>query len=272
MESEFDSLVLIGWSARICCAGLFLQSLELASLWRELHDGHLLGWHGDGRGPHAVGRLLRKAQGFPTNLGILLYRASAAGACLWLPLSGGWVVFGLLVSLVVCQLYYNRRFQRVLTNADNMNLIVLAGVTVGAVPGASETLRNVALGFVAFQSLLAYGATGVDKLLSVNWRNGTRLIQVFQDSSHRFALLGQLFADRPFVAKYVSRSIIAGEVLFPICVLLPTEGLMIALAAGLVFHVAIGVIMGLPMFFWAFAATYPALYFAHQWIAMRGCQ
>ncbi len=265
MLSTNDPIVLVAWSARICCVGLLLQSLELTSLWREMRDGHLLGWHGDGCGPNVVRRMLRRSQGFPVCLLVLLWRLAAAAACLVLPV-GGVAVVGLLASLVVCQLYYNRRFQLVFTNADNLTLIVLGGVTVGAMPGASDALRITALGFLAFQALLAYEATGIDKLRAVNWRDGSRLIQVFQDSSHRFSPLGNFLAAWPGVARGLSWAIIMGEMAFPFSLFLPREYFLGALAAGLLFHAMIGALMGLPMFFWAFASTYPALYFAQAWV------
>lgn len=259
-----DAAVLLGWSARICAVGLALQSLELIVQWPELRDRHLLGWQGDGCGPGFTRRYLQWAQGFPVCLLVLLWRAGAATAVALA--AGGSATSWLVGSLLLCQLYYIVRFQVVFTNADHVNLVVLAAVTVGLLPGASTTLRVVALGFAAFQALLAYVASGVDKLRLPHWRDGTRLTQVFRDSAHRFSPLGRLFARWPVFACGVAWSVALVELLFPLGLLLPAKGFLTVALAGLAFHASIAVFMGLPAFLWAFAATYPAMYYFNAYI------
>ena len=242
-----------------------LQSLELASLWPELRPRRLLGRPGDeGEGGFAQ-QVPPRAQGFPASLFVLLGRAGAGlGVVL---LAGGEAINALLAALLLCQVYFNFRFRLVLTNADHLNLAILAAATVGTLPGVSPALRIAALGFVAFQAVLAYAASGIEKLRAGHWRAGARLVQILQDSSHRFPRLGNRLAARPGWARAASWAVAVGEVLFPLGLLLPPAGFFAVIAAGLLFHAALAVIMGLPMFFWSFAATYPALYFFHGYFA-----
>ncbi len=265
-----DAEGLLACSARLCCAGILVQSLELASFWRELRNHHLLGYHGEIAATSRLRRLLQRSQTFPANLLVLLGRVLAAAACLVLPF-GTSLMTCLLGSLFLTQLYYNRRFQLIFSNADHMTLIGLAAVVVGGLPKGSSALQFTALGFLAFQCSLAYVAGGVSKVLVANWRTGSRLIQVFQDSAHRFSPLGAWLARRPRIALLMSWSVIVLELLFPLCLILPPFGFWIFIVAGLMFHAVIAVVMGLPGFLWAFGATYPALYFIHAWI-LGGCK
>ena len=101
--------------------------------------------------------MLQRAQGFPANLIIVVWRALAALACLLFPY-GEPVTACLLVSLFFAQVYYNRRFQLFFANADHMNLVCLAAVAAGSLPMVSAELRFVALAFLAFQVSLAYAS------------------------------------------------------------------------------------------------------------------
>lgn len=265
MPIETDASTCLALGARLCSAGLLWQSIELSSVWRELRPGHLLA-------REAVGsRLAAPLTAVPVTYGagdraFLLGRAVAAAACLLLPFGSVWLAVT-LAALLGGQLYFTRRFTLVLVNADYLNLTCLAGLAAGSWPGASAGLQAVALAFVAFQGLLGYFAAGCDKLGAVNWRSGVHLVAVFQDSSHRVPWIGRLL-NRPPRGLVLSWATMLFEVGFPLCLVLPAGGFWAFVAAGLLFHAVIGVGMGLPGFFWAFAATYPAMYFVHQWLAV----
>lgn len=254
-------------SARLCCVGILLQATELVWLHPELRNRHLLGRHGAQDAPFFPRRLAQWMQGYPANLVVLLWRAFAATIILVRPDLGGAAGALLWLSLFLSQLHFNRGARRFFANSDHMNLICLMGLTVAAMPGVSAPLRCAALAFMAFQSCLGYLASGLEKLRSAPWRSGRRLVHIVQDSSHRVPVLGACFVRRPVWAKAFAWGVVALEVLFPLCVVLPPTGFWMLIAAGLLFHGCIAVLMALPGFFWAFAATYPALYFVHEWVA-----
>ncbi len=236
-----------------------LQSVELATLWQEMGPRWLLGWQDESVRIDSTAAIPPFAGRLPTTLVMLLWRSGAAATLAFG--MGGAATPWLLASLFICQLYYILRFPIVLTNADHMNLVVLAAVTIGLLPGISAALRTIALGFVAFQSLWAYATSGVEKMRAPHWRTGLRLTEVFQDSAHHFTPLGDLFSAHPKVAKLAARGVITAECLFPLCLFLPQPAFVAVMIGGIVFHAIIAVTMGLPSFFWAFVATYPALYF-----------
>lgn len=261
-----DAESLLALAGRLCCVGIFFQSLELVWLWRDLREGRLLSWRRPAAAANPWRRLLQRSHGFWATLLIVVWRAVASLVCLGLPF-GETALACLTGSLLVTQFYYNRRFRLIFSNADHMNLVCLAGATVGSLPTASSTLRFAALAFLAFQVSLAYVAGGVDKIFSVNWRTGLRLTQVFQDSAHRCGALGEWLARRLRWACVFSRGVILLELFFPVCLVLPSGGFWGVIAVGLLFHATVAFTMGLRAFFWAFAAMYPALYFIHARLA-----
>lgn len=265
-----DAQVAMAWSARLCCVGLFWQAAEIVAVWPELRDRHLLAWQAGGPAPGWWRRRLQRAQGFPTNLAIMGARALAALGCIFLPVGESHVAWIALLGLLVTQLYFIRVFPTIFANSDHVNLFCLAALAVAAWPEGSAALRLAAAGFISFQACLGYVASGLDKLFAPNWRSGARLTAIFQDSSHQVPTLGRWLAGRPWRGAVVSWAVILLEVLFPLCLVLSPTGFWFFIAAGLLFHFSIGVLMALPGFFWAFASTYPAMYIIHGWIEAGG--
>jgi hypothetical protein len=253
-------------SGRICCIGILLQAIEVISLGPELRNGCLLGWHGGWSAPNYFRRLMQQAQGYPVNLLVLLWRILAASVLLVRPGFGAGVGAFLWATLFASQLHFNRGARLFFANSDHMNLVCLAGLAVAALPGMSTTVRSSALVFIAFQACLGYVASGFEKLRSLHWRSGLRLKYVLQDGSHHIPAVGAYIGQRNSLAKFLAWSVIFLEVMFPLCLFLPEAGFWGFICAGLLFHASIAVLMGLPGFFWAFAATYPALYFVHAWL------
>lgn len=263
-----DPHAMLALCAPICWIGILLQSLELVWNWRHLRDGHLLGW---GRRPAAPdGPVMKTARWllrYPACLALLCARAGAAAACLLLSYEHA-AAFWILGLLVLLQLYYNRRFSMTRENANAMYLYCLVSLFVGAWPAPSERLVCAALTFVAFQAVLAYFVTGKNKLASPLWRNGVYLTRVFQGQPQLFPRLGPFLAHHRRVAILATWSVILLEVLFPVCLFLPSSLFWIFIAGGLVFHAAVSVTMGPHAFWWSFVATYPALYFVHHEISL----
>ncbi|MEY2880968.1 MAG: hypothetical protein RLZZ15_3348 [Verrucomicrobiota bacterium] len=269
-----DAKTLLALATPICCAGVLVQSLEVLWNWRELPDGGLLAWtRATTPTANPLVRFARAAYQFPGAAIILAARAAVALACLVLPY-GSASVCALLAALVVAQLYFNRRFTILRGNCDTLTLVCLSGAWAGSLPAASARLQAAALGFIAFHAGLAYVLTGYDKLKSPLWRDGTRLIQILRDGNYRFPPLADALGRHPRWMRAGAWGVIALELLFPLCVVLPPAGFWSVLAGGAVFHAAVAVTMGLHGFWWAFVASYPAFYFVHTsiaaWLAVNG--
>lgn len=262
---------LLGWSARLCCAGIFFQAAELLTLAPEMREHRLLGWH-DVSARSARPRPGGTWAGTQTHawrVGVTIGRLLGALVVFALPFGESYAAWVVLAGLLLTQLFFNRRFRVILANSDYLNLCCLAALAIAAWPGASPTLRLAAAGFMAFQACLGYVASGVDKLTGGNWRDGARLIDIFRNSSHRVPRIGRWLAEHRSAAAALSWGVIGLEVLFPLCLVLPAAGFWSFIVAGALFHASIAGLMALPGFFWAFAATYPAMYVVHEWLAAR---
>ncbi len=263
MLANVEAQPLFSLAMRLCGVGVLIQSLEVLWNGRELRDHGLLAWEAaEIAATRPIRQLIRTLHRRRFALVLLGVRAIAAGICVVIPYDNA-AVFWLLGGLVAAQLYYNRRFLMLAGNSDTMYLISLSALFVGALPGGSIRLQSAALLFVAVHLLLAYALAGYDKLVSFAWRNGARLIQIFQDSSYRLPRLAAWISARPRRALILSRGVIALELLFPLCVALPSAGFWALVAGGLLFHFAVAVTMGLHGFWWSFLSGYPALWFVH---------
>ncbi|MCB0961792.1 MAG: hypothetical protein KDA98_00540, partial [Acidimicrobiales bacterium] len=91
------------------------------------------------------------------------------------------------------------------------------------------------------------------------WREGVALGWVANLRSLGAPWAADLLSRRPRLRVALSWAVMVGEVCFPLALFLPAPGVVAVLAAGLLFHLATAVVMGLNTFVWAFAATYPAV-------------
>lgn len=261
MSDPLDTLALLTICLRLLGVGLVFQSIELLVNVRELRNDGLLGWR-ERRGRwFGSGGALRWLHASPMCSVILALRASAAAACLALPLDAPAMPW-LLAMLTAAQAWHNHRFKMIHEGSDSMYLIGLFALFAASVDPAEPRLRLAALGFFCGQLLLAYFAAGLDKVRAAAWRDGTLVMRALSDGAHRFEPLGNLLVRRPALARGLSWYVILLELLFPLAVLLPQPAFWIFAALGLAFHGGVAVCMGLHGFFWSFVAGYPAVYFA----------
>ena len=152
-----------------------------------------------------------------------------------------------------------------LDGADQMTTITFCALTLGSL-SASHSAQTITLMYLAGQALLSYLAAGTAKLVSKKWLFEGALGSILNNYTYGHPLLSTLLLARPKLDKALSVSVAVTEVLLPVLVVLPGSfGIMIALVLGLSFHVGCAIAMGLNNFVFAFAATYPAIYYLH-WI------
>lgn len=268
MDLPVEAADSLAWAVRLASIGIFVRSFEFVVNWRALRDNDLLGWGGVATSRYAIGRFLQRLQGYPFSVLVPLVRGCAAAAALFLPY--GTVAMAVILGLLfLAQAYHNHRFATVYSTSEHLLLVCLCALLFGSLPGASKRLQVVCLAFIAFQVLMAYVATARHKVSKAHWRNGSRLIQIFQESAFRFPPLGRFFGRHPVVARISTWAIIALHLGFALCLVLPPAGFWIIIAGGVLFHGTLAFTGGLHGFFWAFVATYPALYYFHALIAAR---
>ena len=138
-------------------------------------------------------------------------------------------------------------------------------ISVSLVLGATFVLDSkfaieTALVFVAVQVMLEYASAGWTKLRARTlWWSGFPVQLVLSHSHYGHPYFGALAQRRLLFARMLAVGIIVLEIALPFAIVLPRPFGELLLLAGITFHVASAVTMGLNTFVFAFVATYPAL-------------
>lgn len=175
----------------------------------------------------------------------------------------GWAALCVLTSAFVGMRWYRRVGG---DGADQMAGIVLvaAVLTAPALPG--DVRVTLGAGFIAAQAVLAYSTSGIAKLISPVWRDGTGLVGILSTVDHGAPALGHWLSSHRAFSKVASWGTIGFECAFVLVLVLSPPLAAALLLAGILFHVACAVFMGLNSFLWAFPATYPCIWFVAEMI------
>jgi hypothetical protein len=192
---------------------------------------------------------------------VLAVQAAAAGlAIARIGPPAAWIAVALAGNLAL-----HLRNTYGLDGSDQMQTVVLSGLLLYyAAP--DDTGRKIALGFIAAQSMLSYFSAGYAKLISPMWRDGSAVMGVLDTQSYGNARATRIIRRWPAVSKAACWSTLVFECLMPLLVLTGPTGCLVFIVAGLAFHLGIAATMGLNLFFWSFAATYPCLYLLSTWV------
>jgi hypothetical protein len=166
--------------------------------------------------------------------------------------------FAALISFALA-LRTQRRLTYGLDGADQMALIVMAGILVALV---SPTWGVV---LIAGQSLLSYVTAGVSKLFGERWRRGDAVLGITNTVGYGSARVRRLLRTSGR-GRALAWGTIAFEVAGPLLLLAGPQGAMVFVLAAFVFHVSIAAAMGLNNFVWSFVAALPAVYCLGSWI------
>lgn len=232
------------WTQRLVALSVLLQTIELWRLRGTVTDDGIWPWpvlRADFDGfPGWVRRGLDLALAYPNFLGLLALQAAASLALFW------WLGAApvLVLSTVLVSLRWRGAFNG---GSDYMTVTVLLALAVAAL--VDRPLATLAcLWYVALQCCLSYFVAGVVKLSRANWRNG-RALSAFTG--------GRLSPRR---AARWSWAVIGFQSAFPLALLV--AGLAPVFVLGAVgFHLGNFYFFGLNRFFWAWLATYPALFY-----------
>lgn len=176
---------------------------------------------------------------------------------------GSWWGPALAGACCVLQLIVQNRLVFGLDGADQMLLIVWAGLALSQIsPAAGLTL-------IGGQALLAYYAAGVAKLAGAEWRSGSAAGLIVRTASHGSPAAAALLAVPP-IGWLASWATIAFELLAPLLLLVGAAGALVFVAIAVSFHASVAWAMGLNNFVWAFAAALPALYFGAGQLSVMG--
>jgi hypothetical protein len=157
------------------------------------------------------------------------------------------------------------RNQYGLDGSDQMMLVVLWPLFLYSLH-PTETVLNLAFGFICAQLCLSYFTSGGVKLISPIWRQGGAIKSILSTRSYGSARLSAFLLKHKVIAGAACWTVIVYEIVGPLLIWLDPKICIAFIAAGVIFHFSIAFFMGLNIFFWSFISTYPAVYyFASRW-------
>jgi hypothetical protein len=247
-----DALAL---TVRIASGGLVIAGLESLAAREVFAAGHPMA-------RSVISMLHRSALsvGWDRTLNALVFLQVASAG--WLVIFGPAHALSPVVLLLLLGSLLAVQWRRTLggDGAEQMSILIVLAAVLAFVPAESETVARIAAVFLVAQLVLSYATAGVVKLVSPIWRSEPILARIL--GTHRFgsSVLAGYLQRHPKLCVLAQWSVITLELGFVVALLLPLPGLLGFLLAGLCFHIACAVLMGLNTFLWAFPATYPCVY------------
>ncbi|OEK01366.1 hypothetical protein BFP97_07480 [Roseivirga sp. 4D4] len=203
---------------------------------------------------------------YPRFIYLILFQALAAVMVLSQAF-GGLTLILLIALIFFIKLSANMRHQTGLDGADQMQVIVLAGL-VGFYLFDDQRIQTISLIFISAQSILSYLVSGVAKLLSKEWRSGEAIKGIMNTVGYGNKKLAKVFTSSKSTSKLACWSVIIVESFFPFFILINIDFTFIFLIVVGLMHLSIAIVMHLNNFFWSFISTYPAViylsYLVHQ--------
>jgi hypothetical protein len=170
------------------------------------------------------------------------------------------VLAALLATSLALLARYRGPFQG---GADRLAVLLQCGLLAARLAGDGP-VREIALGYVAVQTVFSYALAGVAKLGDPGWRGGHALAELLARSSYPVSEDLRALARHRRALAVAGWGVVGFECLFPLALLAP-GALAAALAAALLFHVANALLLGLQRFLWVWLAAYPLVW----WLGTR---
>jgi hypothetical protein len=253
--------------ALVACTGSLISTLEWLANRRQLQPGGLFSWSvvssrqgilATGLGRRLVGGVLQYRP-FCAVLLIRTFALAALPALVWL---------GTRVSIVAClcvivgtALLMSLRSPFGMDGSDQMAVQVFGALLLGYSAGSTLSLQ-IAIWYIAIQAALSYFVSGIAKALSPVWRRGDGTVfRIFNTRTYGYEPVARALLHRPRLMKLVDWSAFTIEMLFPVGIVVGLPAVILFLVWGVTFHAMNALVMGLNSFFWAFVATYPAVWY-----------
>ena len=151
--------------------------------------------------------------------------------------------------------------------SDFMTMVVLTGLLVSqlAQPFVGPVIAwKAGLWYITIHSISSYFISGTIKLVSSDWRSG-RVLIYFLDGGLYGPLSNDSLLRKKSIAVTASWSFIVWDCLFPLALAGP-QWAMLWCGIATLFHFLVFRFFGLNRFFWAWAASFPAIiYCSTQW-------
>jgi hypothetical protein len=145
--------------------------------------------------------------------------------------------------------------------SDQMQVIIFASLVVFYTAPSDSMIQKFSISFLCFQSLLSYFMSGLAKIVSPVWRDGTAIVGIMNTESFGNKGLALILINNPMLSKIVCWWVIIFECIFPFLIFTGIQTAYFFILCGIIFHLSTAVFMRFNSFFWSFIATYPALLF-----------
>jgi hypothetical protein len=190
---------------------------------------------------------------------IILLATRVLAAITFILLNGvGWSGVVPLSILAATALMFTLRNPQGNDGSDQMATIILVASTLSRLVGTTFSVRA-CLVFIAAEASLAYGTSGLLKIVMKEWRDGTFVTEILKTSSYGNRRLLEVFKNRRGIAIFAGWAVCMGDCSLSSAALLPPEFCLSLLAFGVALHFGIATVLGLNTFVWSFVATFPAI-------------
>ena len=241
-------------------AGTAIGGAEILSMRQECTDHGLFSWKVARTSyplilrSHAAG-VLDMLCGYPQFLyAVMLQMLSAL--CILFRVFPSHVIY-LLLPILFVHLLSMLRYSHASDGTDQMQTILLASLACYfATP--DPVVRKAAIWFISLQTILAYCTSGIAKVLSKPWRQGTVLRSSLLLAPGNKTLY-RWMPSNARVNQLLCVAVIAFECAFPLALTSPRNCLVI-LTFGLLLHLFNAVALGIPRFLFTFVAAYPLVF------------
>ena len=199
-------------------------------------------------------------RGYKVLLALRLVTAASlplVGVTIW----GSWF---LLISNLLLLVRWRGAFNG---GSDFMTLVLTCGLVLGQTCGlwAGEAMGWViSMWYVSIHSITSYFMSGWVKLIKKEWVTGV-CMPIFVNTGVYGPLKQNSWLAKKPIAILCSWSFILWEALMPLALLSP-ELSRVFCSVALVFHFLVFWFFGLNRFFWAWAASLPAILYCSTWV------
>jgi hypothetical protein len=165
--------------------------------------------------------------------------------------------FFLLASVFLVNLRWRGSFNG---GSDAMTFLVLLTICLGRIAPQDSLLLYAGFWYLGIQCALSYLIAASVKLQNQDWWTGKALSRILQLSAYPIPTAVRKISHSIMFAQILSLLLVAFECSALLALLLP-QYCVFFMPLGLIFHLANVYIFGLNRFFFAWLASYPALYF-----------
>lgn len=256
-QDPFSLLVLTGLIAGI---GVLVSSLEMITIRAHYQRGGLFSWEikrvrswGITRGPllPVADALLR----YPNVLVLLSLQIVAVFLTVVVSDKRFFLIPVSILSLTSVVLGASGKDGR--NGADQMSGLIFASLFLSLL-STNVLVWKAELWFLALQLNVAYLTSGILKLTKRGWWDGSYLLLAMRTRLYGNESVWRTFRKHPRLLRVTSKAVLLFECGFFITLLLPLRYSWPIFLAGILFHIANAVVMGLNTFVWSYLALYPA--------------